>query len=119
MNDELHRVTCTAIIYKENGDSDSPKKFLITKRALSKKAFPGKWTVPGGGIKVGDYANTPATRERTIWYFAHEDGLRRKITEKVGVDIGRVDCLLELAIAVPEKEPKFQIVPFLVAGVLA
>jgi len=45
MNDELHRVTCTAIIYKENGDSDSSKKFLITKRALNKKKFPGKWTV--------------------------------------------------------------------------
>jgi len=105
MNDELHRVTCTAIIYKENGDSDSPKKFLITKRALSKKAFPGKWTVPGGGIKVGDYANTPATREGTIWYFALENGLRREVTEEVGVDIGKVDYLLDLAIAIPEKEP--------------
>ncbi len=41
---ELHRITSTAIIYKDD-------KYLITKRALNKKAFPGKWTVPGGGLK--------------------------------------------------------------------
>ncbi len=47
-NRELHRITSTAIIHK-NG------KFLITQRSLDKKAFPGKWVVPGGGLEVDDY----------------------------------------------------------------
>src|SRR6202042_794232 len=40
---EMHRVATTAIIYNKAGE------FLITKRAMHKKHFPGKWTVPGGG----------------------------------------------------------------------
>jgi len=44
-NIELHRVVSTAIIHK-NG------RFLITRRSLNKKAFPGKWTVPGGGLET-------------------------------------------------------------------
>jgi isopentenyldiphosphate isomerase len=34
---EMHRVATTAIIYNKDG------KFLITKRAMHKKHFPGKW----------------------------------------------------------------------------
>ena len=48
---ELHRIVSTAIIYKDG-------KYLILKRAGHKKAFPGKWTVPGGGLMVDDYINT-------------------------------------------------------------
>jgi len=39
-NPYLHEVAITAIIIKE-------EKYLITRRALTKKRFPGKWTVPG------------------------------------------------------------------------
>ena len=39
MDKELHRIVTTAIIYTKD------RKFLITKRSLKKKAFPGKWTV--------------------------------------------------------------------------
>ena len=47
-NRELHRITSTAIIHKDG-------KYLIAQRSLDKKAFPGKWTVPGGGLEVDDY----------------------------------------------------------------
>lgn len=45
---ELHRIAMTAIIY------DSDRKYLITKRSMHKKHFPGKWTVPGGGLSVDE-----------------------------------------------------------------
>ncbi len=45
---KVHYVTATVILVK-NG------KFLITKRAEWEKAFPGKWTVPGGKLEVLDY----------------------------------------------------------------
>ena len=49
---ELHRIAITAIIYNDEG------KYLITKRSLTKKASPGKWTVPGGGLNIDDYINS-------------------------------------------------------------
>ena len=51
-NVELHRVVATAIIYRDG-------KYLIVKRSPNKKVFPGRWTVPGGGLEVTDYIDTP------------------------------------------------------------
>lgn len=62
---ELHRITSTAIIYRKQGKNI---KYLITQRSLDKKAFPGQWTVPGGGLEVDDYINTPKTT-KDLWYF--------------------------------------------------
>jgi isopentenyldiphosphate isomerase len=53
-NVELHRIVSTAIIYKDG-------KYLIVKRSPDKKVFPGKWTVPGGGLETTDYINTKKT----------------------------------------------------------
>jgi hypothetical protein len=46
---KLHRVAITAIIYNHEG------KYLITRRSMKRKAFPGMWTVPGGQMSVDDY----------------------------------------------------------------
>jgi len=54
MDKELHRIASTCIIHK-NG------KYLLLQRSFEKKAFPGKWTVPGGGLTTDDYMNTPKT----------------------------------------------------------
>ena len=51
-NKELHRISSTAIIVKDG-------KYLITQRSLNKKAFPGKWAVPGGGLETDDYTSEP------------------------------------------------------------
>ena len=91
---EMHRIVATAIIHKDG-------KFLITKRALTKKAFPGKWTVPGGGLSVDDYIDTPPTSPN-IWYFALEKVLRREVAEEVGLEIGKVDYLLDLILIRPD-----------------
>lgn len=86
---ELHRIVSTAIIYRRG-------KYLITKRSLSKKAFPGKWTVPGGGLEIDDYVNTkPTTKE--FWYFALANSLTREVKEEVGIEVGQIKYLLDLA----------------------
>jgi 8-oxo-dGTP diphosphatase len=94
---ELHRVVSTAIIYK-NG------KYLLLKRSLDKKVFPGKWTVPGGGLETSDYIHTPKTTNQH-WYFAIENSLRREIKEECGLEVGKVKYLLDLAFIMPDGTP--------------
>jgi len=97
-NRELHRIVSTAIIYKGN-------KYLITKRSLDKKVWPGRWTVPGGGLEIDDYVNTKPTTKNNIWYFALAESLRREIKEEVGVEIGEIKYLLDLAFIRPDNIP--------------
>lgn len=94
---ELHRIASTAIIRKKG-------KYLILKRSEKKKAFPGKWTVPGGGLETGDYINLPKT-EIGQWYFAVKKSLRREIKEETGLEVGKLDYLLDLAFIRPDGIP--------------
>ncbi|MDD4989705.1 MAG: NUDIX domain-containing protein [Candidatus Pacebacteria bacterium] len=96
-NRELHRIVASAIIIKDG-------KYLITKRSPHKKAFANMWTVPGGGIEVDDYINAPKSNS-DCWYFALEKALRREVMEEVGVEIGRVKYLLDLAFIRPDNIP--------------
>jgi len=78
--DELHRVVLSATIYNDK------KEFLITKRSDHKKVHPGKWTIPGGGLEVGDYINTePDSGDG--WTGVLEKALAREIEEEVGVKV--------------------------------
>src|SRR3989339_142309 len=96
-NREDHRIASTAIIHKDG-------RFLITKRSPHKKAFPDKWTVPGGGLETNDYTTTPKTTA-DHWYFAVESSLRREIREEVGLEVGKVDYLLDMAFIRPDGMP--------------
>lgn len=93
-NKELHRVVSTAIIYRG-------EKYLILKRSSDKKVFPEKWTVPGGGLEVNDYINTPKTTSDS-WYFAIEKSLRREIKEEAGLEVGKIKYLLDLVFIRPD-----------------
>ena len=94
---ELHRLVVTAIIVKDG-------KYLIVQRNQNKKAWPGLWTVPGGGMEVGDYINTPKTNA-DCWYYAVENTLKREVREEVGLEIGRIKYLLYLAFIRPDGIP--------------
>ncbi len=96
-NKELHRVVSTAIIRKDG-------RYLIVKRTLDKKVFPGKWTVPGGGLEGDDYINTPKTTA-DAWYFAVENSLRREIREEVGLEVEKLNYLLDLVFIRPDDIP--------------
>ena len=104
-NKELHRIATTCIIYKDG-------KYLITRRSLKKKAFPGMWHVPGGGLSTDDYMGSPAmntkgeeTPDHPQWYFALEKTLRREVKEEVGLEIGKPIYLLDLTFVHPDGTP--------------
>lgn len=96
---ELHRITMTAIIY------NNEREYLITRRSLEKKVFPGKWTVPGGGLEVDDYINTPPTNKDGQWYYTLENALKREVKEEVGLEIGKAKYLLDIAFIRPDGVP--------------
>ena len=96
-NRELHRVALTAIIYKN-------KRYLIVKRSPKKNAFPGRWTVPGGGLEVDDYISLPKTTS-DAWYFSVTESLRREIKEEVGIEVGKIKYLLDLTFVRPDGIP--------------
>jgi 8-oxo-dGTP diphosphatase len=96
-NIELHRIVSTAIIRKE-------RKYLIVKRSPNKKVFPGRWTVPGGGLEVSDYINTPKTTP-DAWYYAIENSLKREIIEEAGLEVDNLKYLLDLVFIRPDDIP--------------
>ena len=98
---ELHRITSTAIIYKKE---DGNFKYLITQRGLDKKAFPGRWTVPGGGLETDDYIGTPKN-SAGLWYNAIENSLRREVMEEVNLVVGRMNFLLDITFIRPDGIP--------------
>jgi len=108
---ELHRITSTAIIYKDGlparfaaRRAGEAGKYLILRRSLQKKAFPGKWTVPGGGLETDDYINLPASGAGQ-WYHAVEVSLRREIKEETGLEVGALNYLLDIAFIRPDGVP--------------
>lgn len=94
---ELHRVTSTAIIRKDG-------KYLLLQRSMQKKAFPGRWTVPGGGLETDDYVNLPASGAGQ-WYGAVEQSLRREIKEETGLEVDELNFLVDLAFIRPDGLP--------------
>lgn len=92
-----HYIVVTGILVKNN-------KFLITKRADWEKAFPGRWTVPGGKLEVLDYT----LREKDTphhWYTVLEDLLKREILEEVGLEIKNIKYVTSLVYIRPDKIP--------------
>jgi len=88
MDKELHRIASTCIIHRDG-------KYLLLQRSFEKKAFPGKWTVPGGGLTTDDYISTPKTTSEH-WYYAVENSLRREIKEEAGIEVGELKYLCDM-----------------------
>ena len=100
---DLHRIVTTTIIYRKNKNDF---EYLITKRAPHKKAFPNKWTVPGGGLETDDYINIkPSTKGAPQWYGALSNSLIREIKEEVGLKIGKPELLIDLTFIRPDGIP--------------
>lgn len=85
---ELHQIAATCIIYKD-------EKYLITRRKPEDKLFSNKWTVPGGGLTIDDYIATSPTHGKA-WYHVVDKALRREIKEEVGIEVGKIEFLLDL-----------------------
>ncbi|HET8581235.1 MAG TPA: NUDIX domain-containing protein [Candidatus Paceibacterota bacterium] len=103
---DLHRIAVTGIIWRK--DDDGATRYLITKRAPHTTAWPGRWTVPGGGLEADDYVQTEASyadSESPQWYNAVEQALRREIREETGLEVSDISYLLDLAFIRPDGIP--------------
>lgn len=97
----LHEVAVTAIIARDG-------KYLITRRSLTKKRFPGMWTVPGGKLEVADYLELPKDTEH-YWYNVLERTLTREVREEVGIAIENIAYVTSLATVHADGNPSLVI----------
>ncbi|MFH1503716.1 MAG: NUDIX domain-containing protein [Candidatus Diapherotrites archaeon] len=95
--ENLHAVTATAIVIKDG-------KYLITKRALTKKAFPGLWTVPGGNLELSDYKEKPKDTS-AHWYNILEKLIKREVKEETGLEIKNIGYLTSITFIKPNGIP--------------
>jgi 8-oxo-dGTP pyrophosphatase MutT (NUDIX family) len=94
----MHYVVVTGILVNSEG------KFLIVKRADWEKAFPGRWTVPGGKLEVIDYS----LREKDTphhWYNIFEDLLKKEVNEEVGLGIENIGYVTSMVYVRSDKIP--------------
>jgi 8-oxo-dGTP pyrophosphatase MutT (NUDIX family) len=94
---KLHYVVVTGILVKDG-------KYLITKRAGWEKAFPNRWTVPGGKLEVLDYALMERDTQHH-WYNVVENLLRREIKEEVGLEIENIGYVTSMVYIRPDNIP--------------
>ncbi|MBW2993475.1 NUDIX domain-containing protein [Candidatus Woesearchaeota archaeon] len=94
---KAHYVVVTGIVVKDG-------KFLIAKRAPHEKAFPNKWTVPGGKVEVHDYKSRPKDTD-SHWYNVLEKVLRREVLEETGLKIKNIKYLTSLVFERPDNIP--------------
>jgi 8-oxo-dGTP pyrophosphatase MutT (NUDIX family) len=79
---KAHYVVVTGIVVKGG-------KYLIVKRSEKEKAFPGKWTVPGGKLEVNDYINKK--KDTSVhWYNVFESVLTREVKEETNLEIENI-----------------------------
>jgi 8-oxo-dGTP pyrophosphatase MutT (NUDIX family) len=96
-SEKAYYIVVTGIIVKDG-------KYLITKRAEWEKAFPNKWTVPGGKLERKDYLN----REKDTsehWYNVFENLLRREIKEETDLEIENIGYVTSMVYIRPDKIP--------------
>ena len=78
---KLFIVPVTAIVVRDG-------KFLIVKRADYEKAFPGKWTVPGGKFEEDDFiSRPPTTKSHDSWYGVLEHAIEREVMDEANVEV--------------------------------
>jgi 8-oxo-dGTP pyrophosphatase MutT (NUDIX family) len=85
---DLFEVVTTAFVFR--GD-----RVLLTRRAATKKRFPGEWTVPGGHLERSDFQALPKDGE--YWYDVLAHALRREVREEVGLEIADIQYVENLA----------------------
>ena len=99
LDPRLHFVVATAIIIKDG-------KFLIAKRAAHEKAFPNKWTVPGGKLVLHEYSHLPKTTcSSPQWYNVVDWVLKKEVKEEVGLEIEKPKYLCDLVFIRPDGYP--------------
>lgn len=86
-------VSVTGIIRKDG-------KYLICKRSLNEKAFPGKWCVPGGKIEQSDFIHTKKDTA-DHWLNIFEKTLSKEVLEETNIRIKNIDYVSNLVFIRP------------------
>lgn len=94
---QVHYVVVTGILVREG-------KYLIARRALHEKAFPGRWTVPGGKLKTEEYLSRAKDTDEH-WYGVFEDVLRREIKEETRLAINDIGYVTSMVYIRPDGIP--------------
>src|SRR3989344_5097172 len=106
LDPRLHFVVATAIIVKDGPSTGSGlPRFLIAKRAPHEKAFPNKWTVPGGKLVLHEYNQLPYKTEYPQWYNVVDWVLKKEVKEEVGLEIDKPQYLCDLVFVRPDGYP--------------
>ena len=94
---QVHYISATVIVVKDG-------KYLIAKRANWEKAFPGRWTVPGGKLKILDYI-LKEKDSKYQWYNILEDLGKREVEEEVNLKIKNIDYVTSLVFVRDDQIP--------------
>ncbi len=94
---QLHYIVVTGILTKDG-------KYLIVKRADWEKAFPGRWSVPGGKLEVLDYALKEKSTKHH-WYNVFEELLKREIKEEANLEIKNIGYVTSMVYIRPDNVP--------------
>ena len=77
---------------------------FIHKKSKLEKAFPGKWTIPGGKLEVLDYVLRKKDTS-SHWYNILEDLAKKEVREEVGLEIKNIDYVTSLVYIREDKIP--------------
>lgn len=110
LDPRLHFVVVTGIVVRPARPDASDRsgggdKFLIMKRSEREKAFPGKWTVPGGKLVHHEYAALPHKTKFPQWYNVVEWVLRKEVKEEANIEIKNPKYLCDLVFVRPDGFP--------------
>lgn|SRR3989344_5415902 len=93
---KLFIVPVTAIVVRD-------KRFLLMKRANHEKAFPGKWTVPGGKFEEDDFiSKPPTTTSYQGWYDVVRPAIQREVREEANIEITGLSYLTDYTFKHPK-----------------
>lgn len=98
LDPRLHFVVATVIVVKDG-------KFLIVKRAPHEKAFPNRWSVPGGKLVFHEYSQLPRSTDYGQWYNVVDWVLQKEAKEEVGLEIHKPKYLCDLVFIRPDGYP--------------
>ncbi|MBI4132058.1 MAG: hypothetical protein HY474_00315 [Candidatus Sungbacteria bacterium] len=107
LDPRLHFVVATAIIVEDPRDAARGRgKYLIARRSEREKAFPGKWTVPGGKLVTSEYRTLPkSVSDYEGWYSLVDWLVRKEVREEVGLEIGALGYVTDVVFFRPDGYP--------------